>query len=118
VALPADPVRLHGWALILGASSGFGEASAWGSRAPVSHIFGVHLDRKATLPNAEGVAAEVRAAGRETHFFNVNAADADRRGETIAAMERRLPNAAKPGTCACWCTRWPSGRSSPSSPIP
>ena len=28
------------------------------------HVFGVHLDRKATLVNAERIAAEVRSLGR------------------------------------------------------
>ena len=97
MALPADPVRLHGWALVLGASSGFGEALSVGLARAGLHIFGVHLDRKPTLPNAEGVAAEVRAAGREAHFFNVNAADADRRGETIAAMEATLAERGEAG---------------------
>src|SRR5262249_29294868 len=33
------------------------------------------------LPLAEAVAADIRAAGSEAHFFNVNAADDARRGE-------------------------------------
>jgi NAD(P)-dependent dehydrogenase (short-subunit alcohol dehydrogenase family) len=90
VVLPADPIRLHGWALVLGASSGFGEALSVGLARAGLHIFGVHLDRKATLPNAERVAAEIRDAGREACFFNVNAADADRRAETASAMENTL----------------------------
>jgi enoyl-[acyl-carrier protein] reductase III len=90
VPLPADPIRLQGWALVLGASSGFGDAISVGLARAGLHIFGVHLDRKATLPNAERVAADVRAAGREARFFNVNAADADRRAETVAAMEATL----------------------------
>jgi enoyl-[acyl-carrier protein] reductase III len=54
------------------------------------HVFGVHLDRRATLPNAERVAADVRAHGREACFFNINAADADRRAETLTTMEATL----------------------------
>jgi NAD(P)-dependent dehydrogenase (short-subunit alcohol dehydrogenase family) len=42
-------------------------------------ILGVHLDRKATLPLAEAVVADVRAAGSPVDFFNVNAADEERR---------------------------------------
>ena len=90
MALPADPIRLHGWALVLGASSGFGEALSVGLARAGLHIFGVHLDRKATLPNAERIADEIRSAGREARFFNVNAADAERRVETVAAMEAAL----------------------------
>jgi enoyl-[acyl-carrier-protein] reductase (NADH) len=36
------------------------------------------------------VAREVRGAGREACFFNVNAADADQRAETLVAMEATL----------------------------
>ena len=39
------------WALILGASSGFGEATALELARRGRSIFGVHLDRRATLPN-------------------------------------------------------------------
>jgi NAD(P)-dependent dehydrogenase (short-subunit alcohol dehydrogenase family) len=90
VALPADPIRLHGWAVILGASSGFGAALSLGLARAGLDVFGVHLDRKATMIHAERVAAGVRHEGREACFFNVNAADADRRAETIAAMDATL----------------------------
>jgi NAD(P)-dependent dehydrogenase (short-subunit alcohol dehydrogenase family) len=94
---PADPIRLQGWALVLGASSGFGDAISVGLARTGLDIFGVHLDRKATLPNAERVAADVRAAGREARFFNVNAADAERRAETVAAMEATLAERGEAG---------------------
>jgi NAD(P)-dependent dehydrogenase (short-subunit alcohol dehydrogenase family) len=97
VPLPADPIRLHGWALILGASSGFGDALSVGLARAGLHVFGVHLDRKATLANAERVVADVRAAGREARFFNVNAADADRRAETVAAMDATLAERGEAG---------------------
>ncbi len=42
-------------------------------------IVGVHLDRKTTLPLAEAVANDVRATGSPAHFFNVNAADDEKR---------------------------------------
>ncbi len=67
------------WGLILGASSGFGAATARELGRQGMGIFGVHLDRKATLPQAEAVAADVRAAGSPAEFFNVNAADEEKR---------------------------------------
>ncbi|HLY39223.1 MAG TPA: SDR family oxidoreductase [Candidatus Binatia bacterium] len=67
------------WGVILGASSGFGAATARALGRRGMGIVGVHLDRKVTLPLAEAVAADVRAAGAEAHFFNVNAADDERR---------------------------------------
>src|SRR5258705_11862710 len=84
------PVRLHGWALALGASSGFGAATARALASAGLDLFGVHLDRRATLPNAERVVAEVEALGRRARFFNVNAADPDRRAEVVAAMAKTL----------------------------
>ncbi|HET7875568.1 MAG TPA: SDR family oxidoreductase [Methylomirabilota bacterium] len=83
-------IRLRGWALILGASSGFGAATSMALARAGMNIFGVHLDRKATLPNAEKVAADVRALGREAHFFNANAADEEKRAEVAGEMERIL----------------------------
>jgi enoyl-[acyl-carrier protein] reductase III len=86
----AAPITLGGWALVLGASSGFGEATSLALARAGMHVFGVHLDRKATLPNAERIAGEIRAMSREALFFNVNAADAEKRAETVTEMERLL----------------------------
>ena len=94
----APPIRLTGWALILGASSGFGEATSLAlARAGLS-IFGVHLDRKATLPNVERIVGEIRALGREAHFFNANAADPEKRAELLDQMERTLEERGEPGS--------------------
>jgi NAD(P)-dependent dehydrogenase (short-subunit alcohol dehydrogenase family) len=88
---PEDfPIRLSGWALILGASSGFGEATALALAGAGMSVAGVHLDRKATLPNAERIAAEVERRGGQARFFNVNAADPARRAEVLDALEREL----------------------------
>jgi len=79
------------WGVVLGASSGFGAATA---RALARHgmgIVGVHLDRKATLPLAEAVASDVRAADAPAHFFNVNAADDEKRAQ-VADRTRELTN--------------------------
>jgi enoyl-[acyl-carrier protein] reductase III len=67
------------WALILGASSGFGGATAVELARHGMNICGVHFDRAATIPNAEKVKADCEALGVKTHFFNVNASDADKR---------------------------------------
>ena len=95
---PSAAIRLHGWALILGASSGFGEAVGLALARAGLNIFGVHLDRKATLPNAERIAAEIRSLGRQAVFFNVNAADAEKRAETATAMQRLLDERAEAGS--------------------
>jgi len=86
----ASRITLRGWALILGASSGFGEATSLALARAGMNIFGVHLDRKGTLPNVERIVGEIRALGREAHFFNINAADEEKRAEVAAAMEQGL----------------------------
>jgi NAD(P)-dependent dehydrogenase (short-subunit alcohol dehydrogenase family) len=72
------------WALILGASSGFGEATGLELARAGYDILGVHLDRKTTLPHVEEVIAAIRTAGRRAVFFNVNAADPERRVEVLS----------------------------------
>ncbi|HEV2281976.1 MAG TPA: SDR family oxidoreductase [bacterium] len=72
------------WALILGASSGFGEATGLELARAGYDIIGVHLDRKTTMPHVEEVIGGIRAEGRAAVFFNVNAADPERRVEVLA----------------------------------
>jgi NAD(P)-dependent dehydrogenase (short-subunit alcohol dehydrogenase family) len=82
--------------LILGASSGFGEAIGLALARAGRNIFGVHLDRKSTLPNVERIQAEIAAAGGKSAFFNVNAADPERRAEVVAEMKRVLAEEGNP----------------------
>jgi NAD(P)-dependent dehydrogenase (short-subunit alcohol dehydrogenase family) len=77
------------WAIILGASSGFGAATARALGRHGMGVIGVHLDRKATLGLADAVANDVRAAGSPAHFFNVNAADDEKRAQ-VADRAREL----------------------------
>src|SRR6516225_2861394 len=69
-----DRMSKQPWALILGASSGFGEATAVELARAGMNIFGVHMDRRATMPHVEEVQARIRNLGRECQFFNFNAA--------------------------------------------
>jgi enoyl-[acyl-carrier protein] reductase III len=78
------------WALILGASSGFGEATALELAAAGMNIFGVHLDRRETLGHVAEIEEQIRSEGREAVFFNVNAADEEKRTSVIAAMAERV----------------------------
>lgn len=75
-----------GFALVLGASSGFGAACARRLAAAGLDVAGVHLDRKASRHLAEAVAKDIEAHGRRALFFNVNAADPERRSEVVEAL--------------------------------
>ncbi len=90
VASDALPALKGRWALILGASSGFGAASARALARAGMNIAGVHLDTRATLERAEAVIADVQAAGSQALFFNTNAADARKRPRVIAALTETL----------------------------
>ncbi len=70
-------------ALILGASSGFGEASALALAEAGFDIYGVHLDRRAGLEHVKEIVADIEAVGRRALFFNVNAADAEKRADVL-----------------------------------
>ena len=88
---------LSGWAVILGASSGFGAATSLALAEAGMDIFGVHLDRAATMPNAKRIQDLIRGHGRRAEFFNINAADPDRRRSTVEQMEKILDEAGEPG---------------------
>lgn len=77
------------WALVLGASSGFGEACSLALARAGWNVFGVHLDRKATQANADRIVTEIAGTGRRAEFFNVNAADDGKRGEVVAAIQEK-----------------------------
>jgi len=78
------------WALILGASSGFGGATSFELAKNGMNIFGVHLDRKETLPNVERIVESIRTTGQEAIFFNINAADSEKRETTLDFIEKKL----------------------------
>jgi len=94
VAGMARATESKGWALILGASSGFGGATARALARTGWNIAGVHLDRRSTIEQAEQVKTDVEAAGAQALFFNVNAAAEDKRAEVLDA----LADAAEPGS--------------------
>ena len=96
----ADKPLQGKWALILGASSGFGAAAARALATAGMNIAGVHLDMRATLPVAKAVIADIEACGSRALFFNTNAADPDRRAKVLEGLDAALRDAPRKRTAA------------------
>ena len=86
----AKTFREHSWALILGASSGFGGGTAVELARRGMNICGVHLDRAVTMPNVEKIRREINGYGVRSMFFNVNASDASKRNEVLDALQKEF----------------------------
>ncbi len=78
------------WALILGASSGFGGAAAVELAKHGYNIFGVHLDRQITMPNVVQIIKKIEKLGQHAVFFNINAADPIKREEVLDEIRERF----------------------------
>ncbi|MEE8386859.1 MAG: SDR family NAD(P)-dependent oxidoreductase, partial [Dehalococcoidia bacterium] len=79
------------WALILGASSGHGAGTALELARSGMNIFGVHLDLRATLPQAQSLVKAIQDQGQQAVFFNTNAAADAKRDKVLDAIRERLP---------------------------
>ena len=86
------------WALILGASSGFGAACATALAEAGMHIVGVHLDRRSTMANVERIIADIESHGRRAVFHNINAADAAKRAVVLDDLRSLLDADDSPAT--------------------
>jgi NAD(P)-dependent dehydrogenase (short-subunit alcohol dehydrogenase family) len=78
------------WAVILGASSGFGAAAARRLAEAGFSIFGVHLDRRATMGLVDEVRAGIESAGAQAVFFNINASAEEKRRAVIDEIKSTL----------------------------
>ncbi len=78
------------WALILGASSGFGGATAVELSKIGYSIFGIHLDRQATMPNVQQIIKKIEKNGQKAVFFNINAADQIKIDDTLDEIKERF----------------------------
>jgi enoyl-[acyl-carrier protein] reductase III len=84
------------YALILGASSGFGRAISLALAKDGVNILGVHLDRAATMPAVEEIISEIKSYGVDAHYFNVNAADPNKRNDVLNKIEEIFKNKNNP----------------------
>ena len=78
------------WALILGGSSGMGEATALTLAKAGYNICGIHLDFRAALAHVEEVKAAIEAAGVQALYINMNAADDEKRAGGAGDAPRAL----------------------------
>ena len=85
-----DLLKLDGWALVLGASSGFGEAVSLRLAEAGMNIAGVHLDRRAGMAHVQEIKSKIEACGQQALFFNINAADATKRQATLDEVKEKL----------------------------
>ena len=78
------------WALILGASSGFGAAISRALAREGMNIFGIHLDPRSSLDRAKAVISDIESSGARASFFNTNAADTRRRTRVLTNIKEVL----------------------------
>lgn len=78
------------WALILGASSGFGAAASRELAKRGMNIIGVHFDRAATMPGVQQLMKELEATEVKVRFFNINASDPGKRNEVLDQMKQEF----------------------------
>lgn len=71
------------WALILGASSGFGAAAALELAKYGMNIYGVHLDRRSNMTKVEALITALKAENVDVVFHNMSATDPVKQSEVI-----------------------------------
>ncbi|MDP6570958.1 MAG: SDR family oxidoreductase [Candidatus Marinimicrobia bacterium] len=80
------------WAVILGASSGFGAATSRELASRGINIYGVHLDRKAGMEAVHALVEDLKKFNVEVRFNNMSATDAEKRSAVIDEL-KELKNA-------------------------
>ena len=85
------------WALILGGSSGMGEATALALAKAGYKICGIHLDFRAALAHVDEVKAAIESAGSEALYINMNAADDEKRAGALETLGARFAESRKAG---------------------
>ena len=94
--MPAKKKEKRKWAIILGASSGFGMASALELADAGFNICGVHFDRRSAMPAINRMRAKIRKKGVEEQFFNMNAADPDNMAIVIKDVRKAAKGVRNP----------------------
>ena len=75
------------WAVILGSSSGFGAAACRELASHGVNIYGIHLDRKTTMPSVNSLVDDLKDENVEVYFKNFNAIDTKNRSAAIYELK-------------------------------
>ena len=75
------------WAVILGASSGFGAAACRELASRGVNIYGIHLDRKSTMDSVNSLVDDLKDENVDVHFKNMSATDAEKRLTVINELK-------------------------------
>lgn len=75
------------WAVILGASSGFGAATALELAKNGVNIIGLHLDRGPALEAVKELVKQLEGFGVQVNYTNTNIANAEKRKEAVAKIK-------------------------------
>jgi NAD(P)-dependent dehydrogenase (short-subunit alcohol dehydrogenase family) len=78
------------WALILGSSSGFGEATSRALAREGVNIAGVHFDRKSEMDRINELIEDLENEGVQVEFFNQNAASEDTRDDVVGFLGENI----------------------------
>ncbi len=83
------------YALILGASSGFGEATALELSKAGFNIIGIHMDRGEGLTRVEEIKRRIKENGVEALYFNKNAASEKNRKQVVETIQEHFADSGK-----------------------
>jgi len=84
------PDKEKDYALILGASSGFGEAVALELARIGFNIIGIHMDRGSGLVKVDQIITRIKERNVEVRFFNMNAASEKKRKELLDRLKEEF----------------------------
>ena len=78
---------MENWALILGASSGFGAAACKKLASSGINIYGIHLDRKSSMDSVNKLIEEIKLNNVKVIFNNMSATDENKRNSVIDELK-------------------------------